>query len=248
MVAVSGLAMLSIFLADTSAQTVGVLDTYVGGEAGYGRAMSGVQTTVSGSGYFAASSVTAINDIGELDLEGNGFAGGGFAGLDFLEAGSVVVGAEASFTFLTNEEAAVNTVTYPCCAPTEFTLTQTAKPQWLLTVRPRVGVPVGQAFVYATGGWALAGTASEETFTDDFASANQSAAIDPVHGWTYGGGVEITLFGPVSVRGEFLHNTFDASVESTNLTTTGSTWPDRIFTHSTDLSFSTVRGGVKFSF
>jgi hypothetical protein len=195
--------------------------------------------------------VTAINDIGLQEVNSDAFTGGGFVGVHFLQAGPIVVGGELSFAAIAEEESTSTTMEYPCCAGTEFTLTQTVGPEWIATLRSRAGADLGPAFVYGTGGFALSGMPSSETFTDTFADASQSGEIRNTPGWVFGGGVEVDLFGPASIRGEFLNHIFpEASATSTNLTLSGgsSTVPDRVFTHTSAVTYRSVRLGVLFEF
>lgn len=224
---------------------------YVGGFVGgnWGRATADTSTVFSPTGYFAATSVSAIATAGRQNLNPSGFNGGGQVGYNY-QAGHFVVGAEGDFGWMTGKKTQSTTVTYPCCSPTAFTITQSVKTNWVSTVRGRAGYAAGNLLVYATGGVAFTDLNYSEVFTDTFATANEGAAIKKTRtGWTGGGGVEYK-FGKWSAKGEYLFADFGrATTTSTNLSAPASTsWPTSQFTHSVYLKEHLVRFGLNYHF
>ena len=78
---------------------------------------------------------------------------------------------------------------------------------WVGTVRPRVGVAVGQYLPYVTGGLALGENNASHPYSSIGNAIDSSQA-----GWTVGGGVEYGIDAmPVSVKAEYLHINIDDS-------------------------------------
>jgi len=226
---------------------------YIGGYAGVGigRASANTSTVFSSTGYFATTSVPAVAAAGTQRIKPRGFAGGGTIGYNH-QSGNFVIGAEADFGSLNLKKTVASTATYPCCAPTNFTVTQSVKTRWLFTVRPRVGVTAGKALFYATGGLALTDLNYQALFTDTFATAHENGGFSKTKaGWTGGAGAEFKIGSRWSAKGEYLFTDFRrSSVTSTNLTAFSPSMPfaSNTFTHSTDLKVHNVRFGINYHF
>src|SRR5262249_44542095 len=143
------------------------------------------------------------------------------------------------------------TATYPCCAPTNFTVKQTVKTDWLFTARPRFGFVAGHWLVFGTGGVALTNLNYQALFTDTFATAHENGGGKGTRtGWAAGGGAEYQ-HGHFMLRGEYLYADFGSvSATSTNLTafTPPIAFPTNVFTHKSDLTSHIVRMGLSFRF
>jgi len=226
---------------------------YVGLNVGgnHGHSDAATSTVFSPTGYFARTSVPAIAGVGAQKLSGNGFAGGGQAGFN-LQHKSFVAGIEADFGGMNLSQSKTGTATYPCCAPTAFTVTQFVGTSWLFTLRPRVGFTAGPAMIYGTGGLALTSVEYTSLFTDTFATALESIRKTPMQsGWAAGGGAEFKLRRRWSVKGEYLHADFGSlSGTSTNLTafTPPVAFPTNIFTHTANLTGNIYRFGLNYRF
>ena len=226
---------------------------YMGFNAGaaFGRAHAQTGTVFSPTGYFAATSVTAIGPVGDQTMHDTGFTGGIQAGYNW-QMNSMVLGLEADFDYMGFRGSTTNGAVYPCCAPTAFTINQSVKTDWLFTFRPRLGWAVNNWLIYVTGGLAVAQVKGDFLFTDTFATANESASINKTRaGWALGGGVEWGVAGPWSFKAEYLHVDFGSeSTTSTNLTafTPPIAFPTNTFTHSVRFSDDIVRVGVNYRF
>lgn len=226
---------------------------YVGANAGNAMGRFSVDTSPSFSptGYFAATSTPAITAASSQQTKPNGFTAGGQAGYNF-QWDNFVFGAEIDFGRMDLSGATTVTQTYPCCAPTAFTVVQTAKSDWLFTARPRIGFVFGPVMIYQTAGIAMTNVKYTALFTDTFATANESASIDDTRvGWTVGAGAEVRVTHHFSVKGEYLYTGFGtASTTSTNLTafTPSIAFPTNVFTHTVALYSGIARGGVNFRF
>jgi len=228
---------------------------YVGGNAGgaFSRFNAHLTTVFSPTGYFASTSVPAIATVGDQKIEPNGFTAGG--GLGYAHQwDDFVFGLEGDFNYMGLSGSKTGSATYPCCAPTAFTITQTAKTKWLFTVRPRVGwVFAHKWMLYETVGAAFTNVKYTGLFTDTFATAHENASFEETRpGYAVGGGIEVRMSRHVSVKGEYLYMGFgEASVPSSNLTAfTAPTiaFPSNVFTHALDLNVHVARGGVNFRF
>ena len=226
---------------------------YVGANAGgaFGRFDVDTSPIFSPTGYFASTSTPAITAASAQQIKPNGFTAGGQAGFNW-QWESVVFGLEWDFGKMDLSGTKTATQTYPCCAPTAFTVTQTAETSWLMTARPRASVVFGHTLLYATAGVAVTNVKYTALFTDTFATAHESASLeDKRAGWAAGAGAEFRLNHHLSVKGEYLYSGFgSSSVTSTNLTafTPPIAFPTNIFTHTVALHAQIARGGINFRF
>ena len=238
---------------------------YVGayGGGGFNRSNVATSTVFASPGYFQTTSVAAINAAGIQQIKPNGFTGGGTFGYNH-QSGALVVGAELDFGAMNANKGVSSGGTYPCCGTAGFTINQATKTRWLMTARPRVGVAVGNAMIYGTGGLAVTDVNYAATFTDTFGNATESAAFKKNKaGWTLGGGAEVKVANRWSVKGEYLYTDFGSiSVTSNNLNAASIAsiantpnipgpsvaYTQNVFTHSSDLRTNNVRFGVNFHF
>jgi outer membrane immunogenic protein len=226
---------------------------YVGANGGgtFGRFKVDTSPVFSPTGYFAATSTPAITTASNQKIQPNGFNAGGVVGYNH-QWDNFVFGLEADFGAMNLSGTATVTQTYPCCAPTAFTVTQTAKTSWMFSIRPRVGWAFGHFLVYETAGAAFTNVKYTGLFTDTFATAHENATIDDTRiGWILGAGGEYRVSHHLSVKGEYLYSDFgQSSVQSTNLTafTPPISFATNVFTHTASLKAHIARGGINFRF
>ena len=226
---------------------------YVGANVGgaFGRPKVDTSPSFSPTGYFASTSTPAITSASNQVIDMNGLNAGGTAGYNF-QWENLVVGLEADYGSMNLSGSTTVTRVYPCCAPTAFTVAQTAETSWVFTVRPRVGVVFGRFLLYGTAGAAVTNVKYTGLFTDTFATAHESAAINETRpGWTAGIGGEYHLSHHFSVKGEYLWTDFGtASVPTSNLTafTPPIAFPTNIFTHTVNMRAGLARAGLNFRF
>jgi outer membrane immunogenic protein len=208
-------------------------------------------TVFSPTGYFASSSVPAIAAVGVQNPTPSSFTGGGQVGYNF-QSHAWVVGIETDFGGMPLSDVKVGTATYPCCAPTAFTVRQTVETSWLYTLRPRLGFTSGPVLIYGTGGLAVTNLQYQSFFTDTFATAAESKIIKSNQtGWAAGAGAEFKVGPKWSLKGEYLHADFGSvNGTSTNLTafTPPIAFPTNVFTHSADLTANIYRFGFNYRF
>lgn len=211
---------------------------YVGGNIGgvtNGKVSASTSTVFSPTGYFASSSVPAIAMAGAQTLHPGGFTGGGQAGFN-LQHKAFVFGVETDFGSMNVSDKKSTTATYPCCAPTAFTVTQFVGTSWLFTVRPRIGFTGGPFMVYGTGGLAVTNYEYTALFTDTFAAAEENGGKSANQtGWAAGAGAEFRMNHHWSLKGEYLRVHFGgaSTTTSTNLTAfpARDPFPTNVFTH-----------------
>jgi outer membrane immunogenic protein len=234
-------------------QTQDFRGAYIGGFAGGNQANSDAHTftVFSPTGYFATSSVPAIGTVGNQNLAPSGFSGGGTAGVN-LQRKSLVYGGELDFGSMPLSASKTGTATYPCCAPTAFTATQTISTDWLFTGRGRLGFATGKLLVYGTGGLAAANFSYKALFTDTFATAHENASVSQKRkGFIGGGGTEFRMSQHWSLKGEYLFADFgQGQTVSSNLTafTPSINFPSNQFTHNADLTARIFRSGLNYRF
>ena len=248
----SGLAVLAL-VAGAAAQDDSWKGVYIGGYAGAGIGHTDASTVPSFSptGYFNITSPPAIDALSPQHPESTNFTGGFQAGFN-LQAGHLVAGLEADIGSLDRSNTSTGSGTYPCCAPTGFTVTQTISTGWLATVRPRIGYAHGKALVFVTGGFAITDFKYQGHFTDTFATANEfSNLAENKAGWCFGGGLQYRLSKHWSLRGDYLHANFgQLRGVSTNLTafTPPIPFPTNTFLHRAEARADMVRFGFNVHF
>ena len=221
----------------------------LGGVTGNSNAFT--HTVFSPTGYFAASSVPAIATVGVQNPTPSSFTGGGQVGYNF-QHNAWVLGVETDFGGMPLSAVKTGGATYPCCAPTAFTVTQTVETSWLYTLRPRLGFTGGPVLIYGTGGLALTNLTYQSFFSDTFATASEGRSIKSTQtGWAAGAGAEFKVGPHWSLKGEYLYGDFGTvSGTSTNLTafTPRIAFPTNVFTQTTDLTANIFRFGFNYRF
>ncbi|WFU76309.1 outer membrane protein [Bradyrhizobium sp. CB2312] len=227
---------------------------YVGGNVGgqWGSADPTTSTVFSPAGYFAASSVPAINTVGAQSVNSSSVTGGFTAGYNW-QVNHAVFGLEGDINYFGFKGSATGSGLYPCCAPSTFTVNASVSADWLATIRGRIGfLATPNWLIYATGGAAISEVKGNFVFTDNyFAGASESAAVrDTRVGWTAGLGGEYAVGNGWSLKAEYLYVDLGRiATTSTNLTSaTFGPFPSSVYTHSVDLKSNIVRVGVNYKF
>ncbi|MFM5954546.1 MAG: outer membrane protein [Novosphingobium sp.] len=226
---------------------------YIGVSAGYDWSTADVTTSTvfSSTGYFATTSVPAINADGIQRIKPRSLDVGIDAGYDY-RSGGMIFGLAADISSVNNTRTATVTSIYPCCAPTAYTITQSVKTKWMTTVRAKLGVNAGPADIYVTGGWAGEKVRYSAQFTDTFATASESATADKFRsGWVVGGGADIRVGSNWSIQPEFLHAEFGTlTVPGGTITafSPAQSFPTNVFTHTMKLRTDVARVGLHYHF
>ena len=250
--AFAAVAALTFAAAPSQAQTYWG-GPYVGANIGAasGQSTTRQSTVFSPTGYFATTSVPAINTAGLQRLTPDGFMGGLHGGYDW-QFGSIVAGLIGEFGALDLSQSHTATVTYPCCAPTGFTVTNKVSTEWFASVRPRVGYAFGSVLPYLTAGATLTNLKTNFSFTDTFATASETAnKTSTVVGWSVGTGVEVALDNHWSFKGEYLYTDFGRVRANGNAITAFTppiAFPTNTFNHTADLRVNAIRVGFSYRF
>jgi len=225
---------------------------YGGFHLGYGSGNSAVTTSTSftPTGYFAATSVPAVNGSGIGSISVNQVGAGLTLGHDW-QFGQTVVGIATDLDYMPLRGDRSSGAVYPCCGPTTFTIRQSFNTDYLVTLRGRAGYAWDRSLVYLTGGAAFTNLKFQQDFNDNFANAQESARqTRTMSGWLLGLGYEYALAERWSVKAEFQHTHFE------NMTGSGGTitgFSPRIafnnpFQQSANLRVNVVRIGFNYRF
>jgi outer membrane immunogenic protein len=141
---------------------------------------------------------TFLSGLGETDVNGTGFAGGGHLGFNWVAFSNWIVGLEGDIGYLGvnrsytdwDNAGAFGKVLYQPGIDTD----------WYGTARVRVGTSTGPAFLYATAG--LAAVSVENSLV---VGADRFSVDGTRVGWTIGGGIETELSSRWSARLESLY-------------------------------------------
>jgi outer membrane immunogenic protein len=251
--AAAAVALIASLGTPTQAQT-NWTGPYVGASAGgaLGSSSTSQSTVFSPTGYFAPSSVPAINSAGAKNLSPDGFIGGLHGGYDWQFPNNIVVGLRGEAAYMPTSDSSSSTVVYPCCAPTSFTVTNKVSTDWFLSVRPRVGYAIGNFLPYLTGGVSVTDLRTKFSFTDTFATAAESASKTSIRpGWSVGAGLEYAVANNWSLSAEYLYSDFGrVSTSGNTLTafTPPSAFPTNPYSHSADLQIHAIRIGFSYHF
>jgi outer membrane immunogenic protein len=190
---------------------------YIGLNAGGAWGRSDATFTPTGLlGVFPAWDAAAAS-LGSPTQRPAGFTGGAQIGFNW-QAGFWVFGAEADIQYL-GLKASTRTPTFTIAPIDPSHFTTTTQTDWLVTVRPRVGIAFDRGLIYATGGLAVADRKFSNVLTFDIPvlDINTGSVSKTVAGWTAGGGIEYMITPNWSIRGEYLHvDLGDVSYASTN--------------------------------
>jgi outer membrane immunogenic protein len=225
---------------------------YIGVTAGgaWGRFDPRTSTVFSPTGYFAASSVPAVNAAGIQRINPSGFLGGVEGGYNW-ESNNLVLGLETDYQYVgLRGNSTSGPILYPAFAPSTFTVSSRNSINGIFTLRPRVGLAANNFLFYVTGGLALTDLNGTYGFTDTFAAATEVGNVTNTEaGYVLGGGIEAGLSPEWTVKAEYLYMNFSrTSNTSTNLTSLGVNFPTNVFTHSMDLTANVARVGLNYRF
>lgn len=228
---------------------------YVGVNAGgaFGTSHATTTTVFSPVGYFATTSVPAIAATGNQSMSPSAFVGGLELGYDWRFDNNIVLGLEGEIVVNNVGSHIATSATYPCCAPTAFTVASSVTTNWMATVRPRLGyVMEDNSLLYATGGYAVTNEHVGFTFSDTFATAFSSGLKkSDQSGWAVGAGYAIPWGKGLSVKIEYLYADFGkVTVPGSVLTafTPPIAFPANPFVHTSTLQENIVRFGVDYHF
>lgn len=148
---------------------------------------TGLYTGIQGGYAWNGSSMSDASINPALNLDSDGFIGGGTLGYNF-QSGQIVWGLEADISY-TDLDSGLRGVGYFGAS--------TASIDWLSTIRGRVGLDFNGWMPFVTAGLAIAD--AEMTV-----NAGGNGKSETLTGWTVGGGLEVKLDRNWSVKTEYL--------------------------------------------
>jgi outer membrane immunogenic protein len=166
---------------------------------------------------------------GRAGSQGSGFMGGGQVGFN-AQTGGLVFGVEGDFDGLSGHRGRTSVYSLP---PTGLTTGSTVvvrnqtDPQWVATLRGRVGFAMDRTLIYGTGGAAWADLRNRASFTyaptvtGAVTTANPGVTYGPYSnsggssgvrtGWTAGAGVEFLAAPNITLGAEYRHTEIGSS-------------------------------------
>ena len=188
---------------------------YLGVNAGWAtqRIDNTLSVTNGNLPFFRAADLPIINASGTVGLQTNGFTGGVQGGCN-IQTGSLVWGFEGDVNYLRQDDQFSGSFLTSAAIP--FVMTVSERKNWLATVRARVGFAADQWYFYLTGGAAALGFRFEQTYSQTTLDGTftETATIKDRFGWTVGAGVEVAVWGPLSIKAEYLYAQFWTSGET----------------------------------
>jgi outer membrane immunogenic protein len=182
---------------------------YLGVNAGWAtqRINNTLSVTNGDVPFFLPADLPIINASGTVGLQSNGFTGGVQGGCN-IQTGSLVWGFEGDVNYLRRDDQFSGSFLTSVAIP--FVMTVSERKNWLATVRARVGFAADQWYFYLTGGAAALGFRFEQTYSQTTLDGTfaETATIKDRFGWTVGAGVEVAVWGPLSIKAEYLYAQF----------------------------------------
>jgi len=182
---------------------------YVGANIGWSRTSSDISWSPDPTQFnFFVPGVGVFSDLGPISaaskntLTSNGAAGGIQTGYNW-QWGNIVAGLEGDVTFMRNNANLTAGLPPPSVAPAM--LAETARLDWLITVRPRIGYAWDNWLFYVTGGWALGKVVFSDQLTTSVGAVMGTTMSRELGGWTVGAGVEYGLVSGWSLKAEYLY-------------------------------------------
>ncbi len=220
---------------------------YVGVSSGASLASNQLTTSsvYAAGGWFAQSSVDKLNSIGKVDVS----SAHPLVSLSIghnTQFNNTVVGVELDATMMRlRKNTSITDDFPPAFSPNKMTVNQKASSDWLVTLRPRVGMLISNYLVYGTAGVALAQEKGEFSFSSTYNNSESGSFNRTKFGWVAGAGLERKFSQNLSLKAEYLFvNINEAKTTSSNFT--GSAL--NVFTHKLDINQNLIRVGVNYKF
>jgi outer membrane immunogenic protein len=175
----------------------------VGGHAGHGSdpAVFGFNT------WFGPPDNTTAANAWPNTLKPSGFAGGGQVGYNW-QVSNFVFGAEADIVGLTGT--ASRNIAFPINFGSQSSFVgDSAKDNWMATLRARGGLAFDRLLLYVTGGAAFSNWSIGHSYSDQAGATPTNVSTSTTRsGWTVGGGLEYAITNNWTVRGQYLYANF----------------------------------------
>lgn len=218
---------------------------YFGLTAGATWGTADPMTSTIGAGYLNATNAAAVNQAGNQYFRTDGFTSGIEAGYNWVFK-QYFAGLEADLESIKlGSFSRSNAVSFPTNPAEDFVVGSYVNINWLATLRPRIGLVMNETLVYITGGLGVTKLNANFYYNDSLDAATSGSINEIKSGYIIGFGTETSLTKQWSAKIEYLYTYFNR----TNATDTGSnlsTFPDQVFSYSTDLNGSMLRLGLNY--
>jgi outer membrane immunogenic protein len=153
-------------------------------------------------GHFAKDDIIDVN--APISVSPRGILGGLQVGYNW-QVGRLFMGLESDGNWLGGAASGSQTVLIG--PPVTAVITNDSKAQFLMTVRPRVGVALDRWLIYVTGGLAFETFITNDTFVSPVILTGTDRRVTRT-GETIGGGIEYAVLDSWTLRIEYLYITF----------------------------------------
>ena len=227
---------------------------FAGGAWGKGDIVTDVGPVNANSYFSSNGNIASIENSASGRDRSRAFTGGVQLGAN-QRFNQILLGAEVDFgAFDMNGSRGAGPIEYPTFPGLAYTASVSYSTDWLLTARGRVGwLAAPNLLLYFTGGLALSDVKASNAFFDEVPTTNAIAArgssshTSTKAGYTLGGGVEASLWGPWSIKAEYLY--VDLGKVSTSGMIVPPIGPSRSpLDTSVDLTANIARVGINYSF
>lgn len=218
---------------------------YIGSKMGAALEQFNTSTSVQPNPYINAAQAQVINNSGNQLLKSNGFLSGIEGGYNW-QFNPILLGFETDIQSLSNSSIVnSNAILYPDGSGNQYVINSYASNNWLLTLKPRVGLVTPYGLAYATGGLGLTYLQSDFLLSSDISGFESQRVNTAKAGYVVGGGVETGLTEHLSLKAEYLYEHYAPTQAylMNQLIPTG----DNI-SNSVDLSGNLITLGVNYHF
>ena len=197
--------------------------------------------------YFDPAVIAGVNASGSQNLGSQTITGGVQIGYN-VQSGGVVWGLELDFNSLRLKENGGGPFTYST-GTGGYILTEEASTNWLLTLRPRVGVAMDRGLAYITGGLAVASVHFNQFFSEPpFTPTPETASVSKTQfGWTLGAGYEHAFAHNWTFKAEYLFTRFDVD-DAVGVLTIPNGRTATFVNNLDHLDIQTLRVGINYKF
>lgn len=218
---------------------------YIGVVGGGALATFDAKTSTQTGPLLTAPQANAVNQAGNQTLSPNGFLAGATGGYNW-QIKQFLFGIEGDIQSLSiNETINSGAILYPDAPANQFVLTAYANENWLMTLRPRLGIVTNTGMFYVTGGLAVTLLQSDFLFSNNVGAFESQQISQFKPGMVIGAGFETGLTENVSMKLEYLYTDYG----KTNAYNMNQNIPaGQTFTNSVTLKESLLRLGLNYRF
>ena len=226
---------------------------YIGFNAGGVWGSFQPRSVTDAGGGFTEEQAMAFNTVGSLQsINPSGYSAGITGGHNW-QFGHALFGIETDiqgmhFSGATNWIGAL-----PDTDKNFFNINSYARTNWLITLRPRIGLTINNILLYGTAGIATTTVSSDSNVIahkglgpSDTSLASIGSINSSKLGYALGGGVEYALSNSMSVKAEYLYTQFTSTYTTAAVNSLLASYPAQQFSHSINMNSNLARLGVNY--